>query len=649
MITNKHTDTHCITSGNKLFYAAVTGRDHSQIVTMGRIGSQHTIRVQSSNSKTGCCLKFFVTILAITVIVLVGVIIWLIYRAPTASDGSAYLFQSGPSTASGGFIEDAVCKLPKDVGPCRGALLRYYFNYETKRCDEFIYGGCKGNANNFQTILECQELCMKPATKIAKTDVCKLPQDVGPCKAMIPRFAYDDNLKACVPFTYGGCQGNGNNFETKEQCEAQCMAFDSYILSLSAFRTFILYFSALTDNACKQPIKVGPCLALIPRYGFDPTVGKCVQFMYGGCEQNENNFETLEACQEICQAAKAEETDVCKLPQDVGPCKARIQRITYDDTIKACVPFTYGGCQGNGNNFETKEECEKKCVATAAKAEETDVCKLPQDVGPCRAMFPRFAYDDTMKACVPFIYGGCQGNGNNFETKEECEKKCVAKASTTEETDVCKLPQYVGPCRARIQRFAYDANLKACVPFTYGGCQGNGNNFETKEQCEAKCMGSLPCEFFGPTVTFDDVDDPCKQPIEVGPCFALIPRYAFNQRAAKCISFNYGGCQGNNNNFETLEAYQQTCSILKISCISKAVPAKQNVQGKGLPERCTLPLSKGPCNMHWRRYAYSFQDNTCRLFIYGGCQGNENNFATREECERECVRSSPYHFLLISN
>uniref|UniRef100_A0A0X3Q9Z3 Papilin n=1 Tax=Schistocephalus solidus TaxID=70667 RepID=A0A0X3Q9Z3_SCHSO len=353
MITNKHTDTHCITSGNKLFYAAVTGRDHSQIVTMGRIGSQHTIRVQSSNSKTGCCLKFFVTILAITVIVLVGVIIWLIYRAPTASDGSAYLFQSGPSTASGGFIEDAVCKLPKDVGPCRGALLRYYFNYETKRCDEFIYGGCKGNANNFQTILECQELCMKPATKIAKTDVCKLPQDVGPCKA-------------------------------------------------------------------------------------------------------------------------------------------RIQRITYDDTIKACVPFTYGGCQGNGNNFETKEECEKKCVATAAKAEETDVCKLPQDVGPCRAMFPRFAYDDTMKACVPFIYGGCQGNGNNFETKEECEKKCVAKASTTEETDVCKLPQYVGPCRARIQRFAYDANLKACVPFTYGGCQGNGNNFETKEQCEAKCMGSLP-------------------------------------------------------------------------------------------------------------------------------------------------------------
>uniref|UniRef100_A0A0X3Q6M2 BPTI/Kunitz inhibitor domain-containing protein n=1 Tax=Schistocephalus solidus TaxID=70667 RepID=A0A0X3Q6M2_SCHSO len=472
MITNKHTDTHCITSGNKLFYAAVTGRDHSQIVTMGRIGSQHTIRVQSSNSKTGCCLKFFVTILAITVIVLVGVIIWLIYRAPTASDGSAYLFQSGPSTASGGFIEDAVCKLPKDVGPCRGALLRYYFNYETKRCDEFIYGGCKGNANNFQTILECQELCMKPATKIAKTDVCKLPQDVGPCKARIQRITYDDTIKACVPFTYGGCQGNGNNFETKEECEKKCVATAA---------------KAEETDVCKLPQDVGPCKARIQRITYDDTIKACVPFTYGGCQGNGNNFETKEQCEAKCMALT---DNACKQPIKVGPCLALIPRYGFDPTVGKCVQFMYGGCEQNENNFETLEACQEICQA--AKAEETDVCKLPQDVGPCKARIQRITYDDTIKACVPFTYGGCQGNGNNFETKEECEKKCVAKASTTEETDVCKLPQYVGPCRARIQRFAYDANLKACVPFTYGGCQGNGNNFETKEQCEAKCMGSLP-------------------------------------------------------------------------------------------------------------------------------------------------------------
>lgn len=26
----------------------------------------------------------------------------------------------------------------------------------------------------------------------------------------------------------------------------------------------------------------------------------------------------------------------------------------------------------------------------------------------------------------------------------------------------------------------------------------------------------------------------------------------------------------------------------------------------------------------------------CKLFIFGGCQGNENNFETMEECIQEC-------------
>ncbi|WKY05233.1 hypothetical protein Q1695_005893 [Nippostrongylus brasiliensis] len=36
----------------------------------------------------------------------------------------------------------------------------------------------------------------------------------------------------------------------------------------------------------------------------------------------------------------------------------------------------------------------------------------------------RYGYSKEKKSCVEFIYGGCSGNGNNFETLEECKKAC---------------------------------------------------------------------------------------------------------------------------------------------------------------------------------------------------------------------------------
>lgn len=55
----------------------------------------------------------------------------------------------------------------------------------------------------------------------------------------------------------------------------------------------------------------------------------------------------------------------------------------------------------------------------------TDVCSLPKQPGPCKAYFPRYYYSTEDKMCIQFIYGGCQGNENNFETIEECNDKCV--------------------------------------------------------------------------------------------------------------------------------------------------------------------------------------------------------------------------------
>nr|AFX95921.1 Kunitz-type serine protease inhibitor [Araneus ventricosus] len=54
--------------------------------------------------------------------------------------------------------------------------------------------------------------------------------------------------------------------------------------------------------------------------------------------------------------------DRCLLPKVTGPCKASLTRYYYDKDTKACVEFIYGGCRGNRNNFKQKDECEKACT-----------------------------------------------------------------------------------------------------------------------------------------------------------------------------------------------------------------------------------------------------------------------------------------------
>nr|P0DMJ2.1 RecName: Full=PI-actitoxin-Aeq3c; Short=PI-AITX-Aeq3c; AltName: Full=Kunitz-type protease inhibitor AEAPI [Actinia equina] len=51
------------------------------------------------------------------------------------------------------------CLLPMKVGPCRAAWPSYYYNSKSEKCEEFTYGGCDANANNFQTEEECKKAC----------------------------------------------------------------------------------------------------------------------------------------------------------------------------------------------------------------------------------------------------------------------------------------------------------------------------------------------------------------------------------------------------------------------------------------------------------------------------------------------------------
>ncbi|GFU43723.1 kunitz-type serine protease inhibitor textilinin-3, partial [Nephila pilipes] len=55
-----------------------------------------------------------------------------------------------------------------------------------------------------------------------------------------------------------------------------------------------------SENICRLPAETGPCDAHIPRFFFDHTKGKCLEFVYGGCGGNGNNFMTLKKCEQTC-------------------------------------------------------------------------------------------------------------------------------------------------------------------------------------------------------------------------------------------------------------------------------------------------------------------------------------------------------------
>ncbi|XP_004453289.1 amyloid beta precursor like protein 2 isoform X3 [Dasypus novemcinctus] len=52
---------------------------------------------------------------------------------------------------------------------------------------------------------------------------------------------------------------------------------------------------------CSQEAMTGPCRAVMPRWYFDVSKGKCVRFIYGGCGGNRNNFESEDYCMAVCK------------------------------------------------------------------------------------------------------------------------------------------------------------------------------------------------------------------------------------------------------------------------------------------------------------------------------------------------------------
>ncbi|KAK5851892.1 hypothetical protein PBY51_023409 [Eleginops maclovinus] len=107
----------------------------------------------------------------------------------------------------------------------------------------------------------------------------------------------------------------------------------------------------------------------------------------------------------------------------------------------------------------------------------------------------------------------------------------------------------------------------------------------------------------------------CKAAPDTGPCFGLHQRYYYNSSSMSCELFKYGGCMGNQNNFENERECLQRCR-------TEAV--------------CRLPMAVQPCTSQPPVWVFDSTVGLCVLYKNGNCQGNGNKFYSKAECGEYC-------------
>jgi len=212
-------------------------------------------------------------------------------------------------------------------------------------------------------------------------------------------------------------------------------------------------------DACKLPPKAGPCYANFQRYHYHPASGTCKKFTYGGCASNPNNFVKKVTCENKCEVVKNKMTtyaisnSAVKI-MDLGDCYIDDQWYAIGESVRTQNCEQKCKCTGmmaiectplcNEPNLKcpageipiiapwnpwkpNKIRCsckEKKCAKIAS------ICNVKPEAGSCMAYYPRWYFHPASQTCLKFIYGGCEANLNNFETKEDCSATCIIKNAT---------------------------------------------------------------------------------------------------------------------------------------------------------------------------------------------------------------------------
>uniref|UniRef100_A0A0K0EMD6 EGF-like domain-containing protein n=1 Tax=Strongyloides stercoralis TaxID=6248 RepID=A0A0K0EMD6_STRER len=463
------------------------------------------------------------------------------------------------------------------------------------------------------------------------------------------RWYFDKNFRQCKSFWNDGCRSliSKNNFDTEDDCKWKCEGTHPSPKGRSCLDKFDITY--LSDCMHGQYYR---------RWYFNDETKKCEMFYFGGCRSGSKNiFSSARECKDTCEIPSHELTQICDEDFDKNyenSCSREglfSQYYYFDKHTKTCKMFWYGQCKRESKNiFSSLSNCQWLCERKReSHIPSSCVDKFDKHYMDSCGLTPwtkKWYFDHVTGNCQDFWHDGCISDSKNFFNDEKsCQWQCSEPSSTalnqienkmifhvesSFESFRCLEEKAIGSCRESFPAFYYNKYSHRCEPFAFSGCEGNSNRFLTIQQCESSCsrfnhltVEEMNC-FYPLSVGYGRHDKECLHNAGY--------RYYYNPDEETCKKFWYFGCGSNPNNFLTHSTCEMTCSWTRRRSIDNEKPKPVSA--------CFLPIDKGNClhndEMPSERWGYNPNTRKCQSFQYSNCGGNDNNFATKYQCENTC-------------
>ncbi|XP_019853716.1 PREDICTED: uncharacterized protein LOC109583018 [Amphimedon queenslandica] len=416
------------------------------------------------------------------------------------------------------------CEQPMVIGSCSEKQLKFYYDKSSQQCQPFIYSGCDGSENNFNSLNECSQKCGCPQNESIITECDADPCLSSSCLSAPTAQCFSDNCSNCTSRYYYNDQEvtdtcSCNNGLVPVSCSSPCLPTCQIpepvcSPSLSCIpgcgcpddtvydQTKQTCVTPLSCDTCSLPPNPGTCHGIFPRWFYNASSERCELFNYGGCAGNNNRFTSLQECIQSCGCGSNDVSVTCTSDLcETSSCEAHSNSVCEVDSCSNCTVKHYVGLK------EVTNQC--------------DICALPPDSGNCNGSFNRWYFNKASGHCELFAYGGCHGNGNNFKSLNTCLQKCASGDKLCDES-VTSVECYSDPC---VTTHCPNYDNAVCIPNHCGECSAHYYNSTghditmmcsdcPPEQPAAKCLINLcdhkTCPNLPPTQCLLDVCGECK-------------------------------------------------------------------------------------------------------------------------------------------